>query len=86
MLSAPSEKRDRANDMEDDDEVDPELEQPVIKTISKAVELAEQLKDFALFHGYEELSLAKSKVNDLLDEIKLCGPKLQTTITEIFSS
>ena len=76
LCCLPHLKNDRANDMEDDDEFDPELEQPMIKTISKAVELAEQLEDFALFHGHEELSLAESKGNDLLDEIKLCGPKL----------
>lgn len=79
-MSAPPEKDDV-----EDDEFDPELKLPVIKTVSKAEEIAEQLKDFAQFHGYEELSLTLSKVNDLLHEIKLRGPKSQTTITEFFS-
>ena len=52
--------------------------------VSKAVELAEQLKDFVLFHGHEQLSLAVSKVNHLLDERKVRGPKSLTTITEFF--
>ena len=43
--------------------------------------MAEQLKDFAQFNGHEELSLALSKVSDLLHQIKLRSPKLQTTIT-----
>ena len=55
MLSASSEKREITNDMEDDDEFDPELKQPVIKTVSKAEKRAEQLNDFAEFNGHEEL-------------------------------
>ena len=43
MLSAPAEKQDRTN--EEEDEVDPELKQPLIKTVQKAEEVAEQLKD-----------------------------------------
>lgn len=86
MLSGPSEKRGRTNKMEDDDEFDPELKQPAIKTVPEAEELAEQLKDFAQFHGHEELSLVLSKVNDLLHAIKLQGPKSQTDITDFFSS
>ena len=37
-------------------EMNPELKQPVIKTVSKAEGLAEQLKDFAQFYGHEVLS------------------------------
>ena len=59
MLSAPAEKQDRTN--EEEDEVNPELKQPLIKTVQKAEEVAEQLKDFAQFNGQEELSLALSK-------------------------
>ena len=86
MLSAPAEKQDRTNKEEEEDEFDPELKQPVIKTVQKAEEVAEQLKDFAQFNGHEELSLALSKVSDLLHQIKLRSPKLQTTITDFFTS
>lgn len=37
-----------------------------------------------LVHDQEELSLALHKVSDLLQEIKLRGPKSQTTITDCF--
>ena len=86
MLSAPAEKQDRTNEEEEEDEFDPELKQPVIKTIQKAEEVAEQLKDFAQFNGHEELSLALSKVSDLLHQIKLRSLKLPTTITDFFTS
>ena len=84
-LSAPAEKQDRTNE-EEEDEFDPELKQPVIKTVQKAEEVAEQLKDFAQFNSHEELSLALSKVSDLVHQIKLHSPKLQTTITDFFTS
>ena len=76
MLSASSEKREITHDMEDDDEFDPELKQPVIKTVSKAEEHGEQLTDFAEFNGHEELSL---------HSIKLCGLKAQPAITDSVS-
>ena len=40
--------------------------------------MAEQLRDFAQFNGHQELSLALSKVNDILSDIKLRKPKQQT--------
>ena len=43
----------------DDDEFDPELKKPVIKMVSKAEELAEQLEHFTQFYGHEELSTSK---------------------------
>ena len=57
------------------DDFDPELKQPVIKTVRKAEEVAEQLKDFAQYNGHEELLLALSNVSDLLHQIKLRNPK-----------
>ena len=77
MLSAPAEKQDRTNEEEEEDEFDPELKQPAIKTVQKAEEVAEQLKDFAQFNGHEELSLALSKVSDLLHQIKLLNCRQQ---------
>lgn len=64
--------------------MDPELKQPVVETVQKAEEVAEQLKDFAQFNGHKQLPLALSKVSDLLHQIKLRSPKLQTTITDFF--
>ena len=43
MLSAPAEKQDRTNEEEEEDEFDPELKQPAIKTVQKAEEVAERL-------------------------------------------
>ena len=58
----------------------------VIKMVSKAEELAEQLEDFSKQYGHEELSLALSKVSNLLHQINLRNPKSQTsTITDFFS-
>ena len=46
--------------------------------------MAEQLRDFAQFNGHQELSLALSKVNDILSDIKLRKPKQQTLISNYF--
>ena len=54
MLSAPAEKQDRTNEEEEEDGFDPELKHPVIKTVQTAVEVTEQLKDFAQFNSQEE--------------------------------
>jgi len=49
--------------------------------------MAEQLRDFAQFNaGHQELSLALSKMNDILSDIKLRKPKQQTLISNYFSS
>ena len=69
----------------DDDEFVPELKQLVIKTVSKAEELAEQQEDFAQFYVHEELSLALSKLSNLLHQINLRNSNSQTsTITDFF--
>ena len=47
--------------------------------------MAEQLKDLAQFNGYKQLPLALSKLSDLLHQVKLRSPKLQTRITDFFS-
>lgn len=80
------EKRKRGSDIGevDLDEYDPELKPPAIKTVAQAEGLAEQLKDFAQYHGHEELSFTLSKVNDILHKIKLRAPKSQKTVTEFF--
>ena len=71
---------------EREDEYDVELKQPTIKSLSEAASMAEQLRDFAQFKGHHELSLALSKVNDLLSDIKPWKPKQQTLISHYFSS
>ena len=48
--------------------------------------MAEQLRDFAQFNGHQELSLALSKVNDILSDIKLRKHKQQILISNYFSS
>ena len=45
--------------------------------------MAEQLRDFAQFNGYQELCLALSKVNDIL---MIRKPKQQTLTPNYFSS
>ena len=71
---------------EREDEYDFELKQPTIKSVSEAANMAEQMRDFAQFEGHQELSLALSKVNDILSDIKLRKPKQQTLISNYFSS
>ena len=46
--------------------------------------MAEQLRDFAQFNGHHDLSLALSKVKDLLSDIKQWKPKQQTLISNFF--
>ena len=70
--------------LEREDEYDVELTQPTIKSESEATNMAEQPRDFAQFNGHQELSLASSKVNDILSDIKLRKPKQQTLICNIF--
>ena len=43
--------------------------------------MAEQLRNFVQFNGHQELSLALSKVNDILSDIKLRKPKQLTLIS-----
>ena len=61
-------------------------EEPQIKSLSDAIEHAEQLRGFAQYHGYQELSLAVSTVNDLLYKQKLQMPKCQTYVSDFFKS
>ena len=69
-----------------EDESDVELKQPTIKSVSKAANMAEQLRDFAQFNGHlQESSLVLSKVNNILCDIKLRKPK-QTLTSNYFSS
>ena len=52
FLSVPSDKGEIETGKKDNDQLDPELKQPVIKTVSNAEDIAKQLKDFAQFVGH----------------------------------
>ena len=67
--------------LERKDEYGVELTQPTIKSVSEEANVTEQLRDFAQFNGHQELSLALSKVNDILSDIKLRKPKQHTLIS-----
>lgn len=66
-----------------DDEFDQELDEPAIKSVTEAMASGERLRQFAQFHGYQELVLAVAKANDLLSEIKLTGQR-QTRMDDSF--
>ena len=66
-----------------DDEFDQELDEPAIKSVTEAMASGERLRQFAQFHGYQELVLAVAKANDLLSEIKLTGQR-QTRMDDFF--
>ena len=70
----------------EDEEGEEGNEEPQIKSLSDAIEHAEQLCGFAQYHGYQELSLAMSTVNDLLHKQKLQMPKRQTYVSDFFKS
>ena len=61
-------------------------EEPQIKSLSDAIEHAEQLRAFVQYHGYQELLLAVSTVNDLLYKQKFQVPKRQTYVSDFFKS
>ena len=70
--------------MRSDDEYDDDLKEPSIKSLQEAIGNAEDLRDFALYHGFEELALSISKTNDLLCALKLNAPKRQMQINDYF--
>ena len=71
---------------EQDAEYDMESAQLSIKTVREAMESGDELRKFAQFNGHQELSLAMSRVNDLLSQIKLSSPQQQTKIYDYFSA
>ena len=44
-----------------DDEYDDDLKEPRIKSLQETIGNAEDLRDFALYHGFEELASSISK-------------------------
>ena len=67
-----------------DHEYDDDLKDPRIKSLQEVIGNAEDLRDFALYHGFEELALSISKTNDLLCALKLYAPKRQMQINDYF--
>ena len=50
----------------------------------KAMNLAEQLRHFAQFHGHQKLALSLATSNDLIYALKLLVPKPQTSLQDFF--
>ncbi|XP_028403934.1 uncharacterized protein LOC114526522 [Dendronephthya gigantea] len=63
-----------------------ESAQSSIKTVREAMEFGDELRKFAQFNEHQELSLAMSRVDDLLSQIKLSSPQQQTKIHDYFSA
>ena len=63
-----------------DDEYDRDFEEPAIRSLTEAMTYCKKLRNFAKFHGYQELALTISKANDLLCDLKLSGPQRQTHV------
>ena len=73
--------------MEDEDVENFEInnEEPEIKSLADTIEHAEQLRTFAQYDGYQELSLAMSLVNNLLYKQKLQMPKCQASLSDFLT-
>ena len=67
-----------------DDEYDRDLQEPEIKSLTEAIGHAEDLRNFAIYNGYEELAQSISKTNDLLCALKLNAPRRQMQIEDYF--
>ena len=53
---------------------------------TEAMTYGEKLRNFAQFHGYQEVALTISKANDLPFDLKLSGPQRQTHVENYFNS
>ena len=71
-------------DDDEDHEFHCDLRQPVITSISEALQTAEQLAEFAEFNGIEKLSNAILNVTDILRDHRLQQPQKQTLIDSFF--
>ena len=67
-----------------DDEYDRDLQEPEIKSLTEAIGHAENLRNFAIYNGYEELDQSMSKTNDLLCALKLNALRRQMQIDNYF--
>ena len=71
-------------DDNNEDEFDYSLHEPVIKSSSETLKVAEHLAQFAEFRGLEDLSNAILNVNDILRDYRLREPRKQTCIDSFF--
>ena len=67
-----------------DDDFDKELEEPSIKSLAEALHPTDQLRHFAQFNGYQDLTLAVGKASDVISSLQLLAPKRQTALTDYF--
>ena len=83
----PSSKSSRNVDQEicyDDEGVDSLLKEPTVKSVTHALQMTEELSEFANSHGNEELSNTLLKVSDILRDLKIREPQKQTRIDSYF--
>ena len=83
----PSSKSSRNVDQEicyDDEGVDSLLKEPTVKSVTHALQMTEELSEFANSHDNEELSNTLLKVSDILRDLKIREPQKQTRIDSYF--
>ena len=83
----PSSKSSRNVDQEicyDDEGIDSLLKEPTVKSVTHALQMTEELSEFANYHGNEELSNTLLKVSDALRDLKIREPQKQTRIDSYF--
>ena len=83
----PSSKSSRNVDQEichNDEGVDSLLKQATVKSVTHALQMTEELSEFANYHGNEELSNTLLKVSDALRDLKIREPQKQTRIDSYF--
>ena len=67
IAASSREKRKRGSDAAEvylDEYYDPELREPAVQTVAKAVGITGQLKDFAQYYGHEERSFTLTTNNN----------------------
>ena len=55
-----------------------------VKSVTHALQMTEELSEFANYHGNEELSNTLLKVSDILRDLKIREPQKQTRIDGYF--
>ena len=69
-----------------EDEFDCSLKEPSFKSSAEALQMTEQLAEFAEYRGLEQLSNAVlNRVNDILRDLRLREPRKQTLIDSFFN-
>ena len=60
------------------------FKEPTVKSVTHALQMTEELSEFANYHGNEELSNTLFKVSDFLRDLKIREPQKQTWIDSYF--